>query len=83
MDKRGSWKAFPPSPSSSLYFTLVNFHDGLARKCLLRRYPGPIEFSRNFSPLERLALSHGEKNFKKNFWDQGNYAGCLQRKSFL
>ena len=31
------------------------------------RYPGPIEFSRNFSPLERLALSHGEKNFKKNF----------------
>ena len=75
MDKRGRWEGSPLSPSSSFYFALVNLLDRLARKCLLCRYPGPIDFLRNFSPLERLALFHGEKIFKKNL--------CLQWKSFL
>ena len=62
---------------------LVNFLDGLAQKCLLRRYPGAVKFSWNFSPLESPRSLSRRKNFEKNLWDKGSYAGCLQWKSSL
>ena len=80
----GGGRAPLPLPLRPSISHLVNFLDGLARKCLLRRYPGPVDFSWNFSPLESPpppspppALSHGENNFEKNLWDQGSHAGCL------
>ena len=88
--KRGGFRAPLPLPLRPSISHLVNFFDGLARKCLLRRYPGPVDFSWNFSPLESPpplphppALSHFDKNFEKNLKDQGSYAGCLQLKFSL
>ena len=48
----GGGRAPLPLPLRPSISHLVNFLDGLARKCLLRRYPGPVDFSWNFSPLE-------------------------------